>query len=252
MTVRTIVMAAALSLAASPAFAQVDLQTIEQQNRQILDELKAIRQVLERLIVVPQPAAARPAAPQPPVTFATIPTDRVLGSPSAPITMVEFTDLQCPFCRQFQTTVFDALKRDYIDTGKVRFISRDLPLEAIHPMAVGAARMTRCALEQNRFWEMRHALLVNNARLSLDLFDTLATQVGLDDDKLDACLANTARLDAMIKADIAAAMSADLQATPAFVIGRTQAAGLVGERFMGAQPYAAFDAKLKQLLADIK
>jgi protein-disulfide isomerase len=238
-----------MGLAAVPASAQTGTQTIENQNKQILEELKVIRQLLEKLTTAP-PAAARPAAAR--VTFATLPADRVLGSPTAPVTMVEFTDLQCPFCRVFQTTVFDSLKRDYIDTGKVRFISRDLPLEAIHPMAVGAARMTRCAVEQNRFWEMRHAVLVNNGRLSPDLLDTLAKQVGLDDDKLDACLANITRLDTLIKADIAAARGAGLEATPAFVIGRTQPAGITGDAIMGAQPFAVFDAKIKQLLAEIR
>ena len=68
--------------------------------------------------------------------------------------MVEFTDLQCPFCRQFMLTSFDEIKKNWIDTGKLRYISRDFPLD-FHAQAMPAARAARCAGEQGKFWEMR-------------------------------------------------------------------------------------------------
>lgn len=76
-----------------------------------------------------------------------------LGNSKAPVTMIEFSDLQCPFCRQFFTTAFPQIKKDYIDTGRVQFYYRHLPL-TIHPLARPFANATECANEQGKFWEM--------------------------------------------------------------------------------------------------
>src|ERR1700730_9107099 len=84
-----------------------------------------------------------------------------LGRLDAPLTMIEFTDLQCPFCRQFHVTAFDQLTIKKLTTGKLRFISRDIPVEAAHPLAMRAAVAARCAGYQGKFWEMRDTVLVN-------------------------------------------------------------------------------------------
>ncbi len=105
---------------------------------------------------------------------------QMLGSPDAPLTMVEFTDLECPFCRQFYATTFEQLKTAYIDTNKLRYVSRDFPLEAIHPLAVTAARAARCAGAQGRFWEMRHGILKNNVALTKEFFLSGAEALQLD------------------------------------------------------------------------
>src|SRR3954470_12835273 len=122
--------------------------TIQQQNEEMIKELRAIRQLLERL-TQPQPSA--PAQP----TSAKIVDLKgyALGKPDAPLTMVEFTDLQCPFCRQFHVTSFEQLKKEYIDTGKLRYFSRDFPLESLHPFAMQAARAAKCAADEGKFWE---------------------------------------------------------------------------------------------------
>ncbi len=103
----------------------------------------------------------------------------MLGRPDAPLTMVEFTDLQCPFCNRFATQTFDQLKKDYIDTGKVRFISRDFPLD-FHPQAMPAARAARCAGDQGRFWEMRTTLVKNAGQLSPAYITQTASSLKLD------------------------------------------------------------------------
>ncbi len=77
-----------------------------------------------------------------------------LGKPDAPLTLVEFTDYECPLCRAFHTETFGTLKTRYIDTGKLRFVSRDQPLPEYHPNAMEAAHAARCAGDQGRFWEM--------------------------------------------------------------------------------------------------
>ena len=125
---------AALPLAAQPAADQGGLT--RQQGDEILKELRQIRQLLERQQAKP---AAQPQEEAP--TKAKI-TDlskvSMLGSKEAPLTIVEYTDYQCPFCQRFHVTAFHELKKAYIDTGKVRFYSKDMPLD-FHPNAMRAA-----------------------------------------------------------------------------------------------------------------
>ena len=97
-----------------------------------------------------------------------------LGRADAPITLVEFTDLQCQFCNRFTTQVFGQIKAAYIDTGKVRFVTRDFPLD-FHAYAFQAARAARCAGDQNKFWEMRDALVRGHSQLG-DAFVTSVAQ----------------------------------------------------------------------------
>jgi protein-disulfide isomerase len=80
-----------------------------------------------------------------------------LGRSDAPLTLLEFTDYQCPYCRKFQAETWPLLKKNYIDTGKLRFIVRDLPL-SFHSSARPAAEAAHCAAEQGKFWEMHHAM----------------------------------------------------------------------------------------------
>jgi protein-disulfide isomerase len=229
-------------------------QSLQHQNDQILQELRQIRQLLEKLAgpINGQPGAPVPTAAAAPVNDnvkLTNVTGYVLGKADAPLTMVEFTDLQCPFCRQFHTQAFEQIKKDYIDTGKLRYISRDFPLDSIHPYALAAARASRCAADQGKFWEMRHAILVNNATLSNDVFATFAGDLKLNVNTFKTCTADTSKFQAEIQKDLSEGSGVGIQGTPSFVIGKTSANGLDGVRFVGAQPFSAFDAKLKELLA---
>src|SRR5262245_31091471 len=127
---------------ASPrAFAQANETITRSQADDILKELRLIRQLLERQ---QQPAAP----PRPTVATVAVPfTDPVLGKKDAPVTIVEFTDYQCTFCQRFHIATFPRLKSKYIDTGKVRFYSRDMPLD-FHQNALKAAVAARCAGDQ--------------------------------------------------------------------------------------------------------
>jgi protein-disulfide isomerase len=173
----------------------------------------------------------------------------VLGRADAPLTIVEFTDLQCPFCSRFATQTFDELKKNYIDTGHVRFVTRDLPLAHLHPHAHRAAVAARCAGEQGRFWEMRTNLVRNASVLTPEFITSAARQLNLEPSKFDACL-GSGKHDADIKRDVSDAGSVGITGTPSFVIGRTSASAFEGVKVVGAQPYAFFDTRLKQLLAE--
>ena len=111
----------------------------------------------------------------------------MLGNKDAPVTMVEFTDYQCPFCQQFHAETFAELKKNYIDTGKVRFFSRDLPLD-FHPNAMRAAQAGRCAAEQGKFWKMRDLMAANPDKLDLESLVETAGSLKLDVTAFRACV----------------------------------------------------------------
>jgi protein-disulfide isomerase len=246
MFIRTVAGAALASMILSSAptaqqpAATAQPRTVQEQNEEMIKELRAIRQLLERLT---QPQGP----PQPQVARVSNLGGYSLGRPDAPLTMVEFTDLQCPYCRQFATTTFDELKRNWIDTGKLRYISRDFPLE-FHQQAMNAARAARCGGEQGKFWEMRWALMRNANLLSPAFITRTASDLKLDTQAFTACTATT-KFDSAIQADMTEALSLGLTGTPTFVVGRTTPSGVEGPMIVGAVQYARFDAALKQLLA---
>jgi protein-disulfide isomerase len=171
-------MFAALAL---PLAAQIpavkDEGITRQQADQILDELRQIRHLLEQQQARADGQQNEEEAPKrAKLSLQSVP---MLGNKDAPLTMVEFTDLQCPFCNQFYSTTFAELKKNYIDTGKMRFYSRDLPLD-FHPDAMRAAEAGRCAAEQGQFWKMRDLMAANPDKLDLENLVADAGDLKLD------------------------------------------------------------------------
>lgn len=186
----------------------------------------------------PPPSAT--AAATPPAEF------NVLGREDAPVSIIEFTDLQCPYCARFATQTFPEIRRNYIDTGKVRFASRDLPLP-FHAFAVPAAVAARCAGEQGKFWEFREALFAGQSRLGTAPYDELARRFGMDVGRFDACRRD-GHQEANVRADLALAQSQGIRSTPSFVIGRIVSGSFVGEVFSGARSYEEFAVRIDALL----
>jgi protein-disulfide isomerase len=216
--------------------------TVQQQNEEMLRELRAIRILLEKL-TTPQPAAGA----QPTIGKVGNLKGYALGRADAPLTMVEFTDLQCPFCRQFALTSFDEIKKNWIDTGKLRYISRDFPLD-FHALAMPAARAARCAGEQGKFWEMRLGLMRHADVLTAEYITGAAADLKLDPKAFATCAASP-KYDAEIQAETPEGMKLGVGGTPTFIMGRTTATAVEGPMVVGALPYALFDSKLKELLA---
>jgi protein-disulfide isomerase len=217
----------------------------------ILSELKEIHHLLanqQTAAVQAKPAVEQAAAPSDKVKMSVGKGWYAMGREDAPVTMVEFTDYQCPFCRKFERDSFAELKKNYIDTGKVRFVSRDLPLE-FHPNAAPAAQAVRCAGEQHKFWEMHDAIMQDTATdLSTDSILKYGDKVGLDSTAFRACVAEK-RFGSAIQKDTADAGTIGISGTPSFVIAKTSADTLDGVRIVGAVPYSVFDSTIKDLLA---
>ena len=185
------------------------------------------------------------AAPQPPAAAPAAPFNE-LGRADAPVTIVEFSDLQCPHCTRHAAQVLPELRRHYVDTGKLRYVARDLPLP-MHAQAFQAAVVARCAGEQGRFWEFREALSMARMRLGEETYATLAGEFGLDAARLEACRRDGAQA-AAVRADMAAAGRLGIRSTPTFVIGRTVEGELQGEIVTGSKDYATFARRIDALL----
>ena len=169
-----------------------------------------------------------------------------LGSARAPVVMIEFVDHQCPFCRRHLQMAFPEIKTTYIDTGKLRYVVRDFPLD-IHEEAFRAAEAARCAGAQGKFWPMREALGAHMGTLSAQAYPSLAAELGLAAAPFKACMADH-RFEAAIKADIAVARAAGLDRTPSFVIGREAAGTVTGTKVVGAQGFAVMKKHIDALL----
>lgn len=214
------------------------------QGEAILSELHAIRQLLENGAAAR--AGARPSSAPENVKMRIEPGWHVLGNAHAPVTIVEFTDLQCPFCRQFQSNTFPALKKNYIDTGKVRFIARDLPLP-IHAYALGAAEAEHCAGDQGKFWQFRDAVLDDQAPPTADVLLKHATGLGLSIQKFQACLSD-GKYKSLVQSDHNNATALGIHGVPAFVIGRTSAGWIEGHTMIGARSFAVFQSEIGSVL----
>jgi protein-disulfide isomerase len=238
---------AALPLALwMPLAAQVpvikDEGITRKQGEDILNELRQIKQLLQQQLT----AKAVPQEPPPPAR-AKVNLDgfQMLGAKNAPLTMVEFTDYQCPFCQRFHVASFPELKKQYIDTGKLRFYSRDLPLD-IHSNALRAAEAARCAIEQGKYWQIRDVMGANPDKLDLEHLVGFATELKMDPAVFRACVTSD-KFKTQIQADMMEAMKIGANGTPTFVIGKSTAEGVEGEVVMGALPFPVFEEKLKAL-----
>lgn len=165
--------------------------------------------------------------------------DPVKGDPDAPITIIEFSDFECPFCGRFYTGALPQIIENYIDTGKAKLVYRDYPL-SFHPNANKAAEAAECADEQGKFWEMHDKIFENQGSLSTANFKAWAADLGLDTDAFNSCLDNGDMADEVAK-DLSDGQAAGVSGTPTFFVN--------GVKLVGAQPYANFKQVIDAELA---
>ena len=159
------------------------------------------------------------------------------GPADAPVTIIEFSDYQCPFCRRAEPTLEQVLSKY---EGKVRFVFRHFPLDRIHPLARGAAEASACAGDQGKFWEYHAALFADGAQLDPAGLDAAATKVGLDPAAFKACI-DGHKMQALVDADVKAGEDAGVTGTPAFFIN--------GIPLRGALPAEEFHKVIDEELA---
>lgn len=164
---------------------------------------------------------------------------RVLGDPGAPITIVEFSDFQCPYCRKAETILHELLKQYQ---GRIRLAYRDFPLKQMHAQAERAAEAAQCAGEQGQFWPFHDLLFANPGRLSDADFNQHARTLGLDSTRFQACVRD-GRFRSRVDLDLKEGIQAGVDATPAFFIN--------GRFVPGAQPIASFQQIIDAELASV-
>lgn len=203
---------------------------------------------------VPNPPAAAgttgtvPTPPPTNDTAADIDDDAIIGDEDAPITLIEFTDYQCPFCGRHYTQTYGQIKKEYIDTGKVKMVTRDFPL-GFHQHAQKASEATECADDQDKFWEMHDKIFSTQSTWSglgdaVPTFKQFAKDLGMNASTFDSCL-DSGKYAQEVKDDMAAGQASGIDGTPGFWIlgpdGQSQ-------KISGAYPFDSFKAAFDGML----
>ena len=169
--------------------------------------------------------------------------DPIIGNPDAKISIIEFSDFQCPFCARFHIQTLPLIIEEYIEDGKVKLVFRDFPIQNIHPNALPASVAAECANEQGKFKEMHDILFENQNQWNkqetadaISLFNQYATEMNLDQEIFDSCLSNGKYIEE-IKNDLEDGRDYGISGTPGFFIGNDQI-GYV--ELKGAQPFESF------------
>jgi protein-disulfide isomerase len=167
--------------------------------------------------------------------------DHILGNEKAQVTIIEYGDFQCPFCRRFWEETLPQIKKDFIDTGKVRLVYRHFPL-AFHAGAKPAAYAVECANDQGKFWQMHDKIFEEQKRISQFSVNDLkkwASSIGLDMAKFNQCL-DSEKYAKRVSDDFVSGQNAGVSGTPTFFIN--------GKLIVGAQPYDSFKSVINSLL----
>ena len=229
-----------------------DVQQLKAQQQLILDRLDELKKLLnskrsdnsQRAIKVPDSMG--------------VDGERFRGEATARVVIIEYGDIECPFCRHFKQDIYPRIFDDYIKTGKARFYYRDMPL-TFHEHALPAARAEHCAGEQGKFWEMHDSLFTDKpgtigpggrkTMLTQSDIDDRARTLGIDTAKLDDCIAST-RYGDFIKRSSEEAVKMNIEGTPAFLIGTIGPNGnIIGVKpLVGAQPFEVFKSMIDPLL----
>lgn len=253
--IHTLIISALLSLSAAAPLAagtkeelkalKEEIATLQQGQEKMQKDLAEIKTLLEK------GAAAAPAKPAFQPKDLVVGNSAYLGSADAPVTMFEYSDYQCPYCRRHATTVLTQIVKDYVDSGQVRVVMREYPITTIHPRAVAASTAALCAGEQGKYWEMHDQIFANQKALSDEDLLSHSNSIGLDQAAFQTCQADDATAK-QIQAEIAEAQSMGISGTPSFVIGLTDAKDSnkvrVTRYIRGAQPLTAFQSAINDQL----
>lgn len=213
----TALLGACVLVACAPPDNSTELAEISQQQKQILAKLNAMEKKLEQQ-APPPPPRARPSGPDPEKQYE-IPLAHspVRGAADGTITIVEFSDYQCPFCARAETIVAQALEAY---PTQARFVYKHLPLESIHPQAMAAAQASMAAHKQGKFWEMHELLFENQRSLQPDKLVEYAGKIGLDVERFKADMESEETKN-MVREDMRLAGTIGVRGTPTiFVNGK--------------------------------
>lgn len=235
-------------------------QSREQELAAVRAELEALKagqalmqkdlEEIKRLLLESRPEPAEPL----PAGLISVADAPVKGKPDATLTLIEFSDYQCPFCARHAIDTLAEIDKTYVSSGKIRYVFRNFPIDGIHPQAFRAHEAAACAAEQGKFWEMHARLFANQKALNPADLPKHAETIGLEMSQFQACF-DSRRLSARIRQDVTEGRSLGVNGTPMFFVGISEPEdGKVKPLRMwrGAQDFEAFRKAIESLLASPK
>jgi protein-disulfide isomerase len=245
---------AALLLLPIPASGQDPSVEVKELKKEI-ESLKIIQtEILKELLEIKKLLAARSTA-----SSDTPPREIIIDTEGAPskgnetarYTLIEFSDYQCPFCSRYVRDTLPLIERDYIKTGKIKYVFRDFPIESLHPNALLASEAAACAREQGKYWEMHDRLFSSPSALNAKDMTTHAQSIGINPASFQQCLDSSKYREPIRKA-IDEAAGIGVNGTPTFFVAQSlpnSSKVKVIRALRGAPAYANFKEVLDALLA---
>jgi protein-disulfide isomerase len=177
----------------------------------------------------------------------------VLGKPEAPVTLVEFTDYQCPYCKRHAIGTLPQIVKAYVETGKLKYVLRDFPLNRIHPDAAKLAEAVLCAGDQGKSWEMHDHIFKAKKSPNPGELPKQAGALGLDAKAFEACM-QTNKYAGQVEESLAEGGKLGMRGTPGFFLGKTDSNDpgkiTATEMISGAQAFPTFEKAINKLLAE--
>lgn len=243
-----VLLAFALTLTAQAA---PDAAALKKEIDALKAEQAALRKEVQELKSVLDPVLTQLIAKAGPlgkeVPLAGLP---VMGNAKAEITVIEYSDYQCPFCARYFQQTFPDIRKNFVDTGKIRYMFSNFPLDSIHPQAFKAHEAAACAGDQGKYWEMHTQLFSNQKALLPAQLEKYAANIGLDVAAYKSCV-ESSKHAAKVRQEFSFASGLGIEGTPTFVIGRAgtgDAKMKAVKVLVGAQPFEAFKAAIDAVL----
>ena len=226
-----------------------DMDALKAGQEAIQKDLAEIKKLLQNQGTKPsQPAAFKPQD----VSIKGAP---FLGDADAKLTLVEFTDYQCPFCKRHFNAVLPQIKKDYVDTGKLKYVMRQFPLVRIHPRATKASEAALCAGDQGKYWEVHDRIFRDQRKLSDEDLLGHAEAEGLEGAQFKDCL-SSGKYTQRVKTDAEEGAKAGVKGTPSFFLGLTDPSSpdkIRATQFIrGAQAFRSFKTAIDKILTASK
>jgi protein-disulfide isomerase len=216
---------------------RTDIRALQVEQQQIITRLDELKQLLQ------------PRQPAPSVTSLSVRGETFRGDSGARVGLIEYADFECPYCGEYERKTFPQILSDYIQTGKVKYFYRDLPLPG-HARAFPAARAARCAGEQGKYWEMHDSLFAKQDALSAPAVLDRAQTLGLDIAKFTECQSSE-KYVVDIQKSVSDAQKMGIEGTPTFFLGVVEPSGdvTIDKRLQGTAPFDVFKTVIDALLA---
>ena len=226
-----------------------ELEAVKEGQKALQRDLQDIKGLLRSRVAGPEGQGSQTALSQPVVLD--IDGAPFLGRKDAKVTLVEFSDFQCPFCARHSQQTLPAIMKDYVDAGKVKYVLRDFPIPQLHPQAQKSHEAAHCAGEHGKYWEMYHRLFGDLRGQDAQGLTAHAKALRIDGRKFDQCL-TSGRHTAKVQKAVEEGQRAGVRGTPAFFVGVSTDGRTVKATQMlrGAQPYDRFKGIIETALSE--